>query len=171
MVARKYQLVLAAGLVVLAAGFSLLALRRVRAANNYSQTYSVRTHAGTNYLAQITATTIGRTDTGYLVTLQLRLQNPHPEPLRLSRDWFLLVDHDKDYFQPTTTGAQPAWITIPAHGVAENERFTFAVPADSLDGALAVQLGQNYWIMIKTPDSPVPPLRAGEFISFQRRDW
>jgi hypothetical protein len=171
-VARKFQLWLGAVLlVVIGVCLAGLGWLRVQEAREFSQAYNVHTYGGTNYVAQLAETTIGRTDAGYLVIVQLRLQNPNPFPLRLNRNWFLLVDHDKDYYQPTIAGTQTEWITIPAQGVAEREPLTFAVPADSFGGTLAVQLGQNYWVLLKTPKSPVPELRPGQFHTFRRRNW
>lgn len=172
MVARKLQLWLAATLLTLiAVCLAVLGWLRVRETRDFSQPYTVRTYTGTNYIAQLAETTIGRTETGYLVIIQLRLQNPNPAPLRLNRNWFLLVDHDKDYYQPTIAGTQSEWITIPPQGVAERETLTFAVPADSFGGSLAVQLGQNYWVLLKTPKSELPALKPGQFHTFRRRDW
>lgn len=169
---RKLQLWLGVILlVVIGGGLAGLGWLRVREAREYSQPYQVHTYTGTNYVAQLAETTIGRTDTGYLVIVNVRLQNPNPFPLRLSRNWFLLVDHDKDYYQPTIAGTQPEWIVIPAQGVAEHEPLTFAVPTDSFAGSLAVQVGQNYWVLLKTPKSQVPELRPGQFHTFRRRNW
>ena len=150
---------------------ALLALRRVRQAHWLSQPCTVHTFGGTNYIAQVLDTTVGRTDSGYLVIVAVHMQNPNPYAIELARNWFLLVDSGKEYYQPSTTGTQTATIRLPPGGAVERELLSFAVKGDAFQGMLAVQLGRNYWMLIKEPKPYPPRLQAGQFITFHRRDW
>lgn len=157
--------------VVTAAVLSLVAQCRLHETQTYSHAHAVRTYGGTNYIIALEQTTIGRTDTGYILILAVRLQNPNPFPVRLDRNWFVLVDHDKDYYQPTTEGTQTRWIDLPSRATAAKETLSYTLPADALAGTLGVQLGQNYWTMVKDVGGAGEPGRSGEFRSFQRRQW
>lgn len=168
---RLPWLIAGISLALIVAYPGVLAWLRVHEAREFSQPHAVRTIGGTNYLAQFVETTLGRSDSNYLVIVQIRVQNPNPFPLRLNRHWFLLVDHDKDYYLPTNGGTQATWFDVPAQGVAERVTFSYAVPADSFAGALAVQLGQYNWVLLKRPSPYTPRLKPGEFVTFRRRDW
>ncbi len=148
-----------------------LAWVRTREARLFSQAHTVSTYSGTNYVLRLTETTLGRAETNYLLMVQIRVQNPNPFPLKLSRKHFILVDHDKDYYLPNTTGTQTEWFTVPPRGVAERETLSFAVPADSFAGSIGLQIGQIYWVLIKHPAPYEPDLRVGEFVTFRRRHW
>lgn len=168
----KRRLLLLLGLLALTALVVVwLAVQRVEQARHLTEPCTVRTYGNTNYVAQILDATVGRTDNGYLVIAAVRLQNPNPFDVELARNWFLLVDSDKDYYEPSTTGTQTATIRLPAGGAVDRELLSFAVGADAFQGMLAVQLGRNYWLMIKEPTPYTPKLRPGEFITFHRRNW
>ncbi len=160
-----------ASLAVIVGGAALLAYWRTREARQYSQPHSVRTYGGTNYVVAIQQTTIGRTETGYVLLLTVRLTNPNPFPVRLDRQMFVLADHDKDFYLPTVEGAASRWIDLPAGGVLEKETLSYVVPPDSFDGVVAVQLGHQYWTLVKEVGDYTENLAPGQFRSFRRRHW
>jgi hypothetical protein len=162
-----------AGVILVLLTFSVggLAWLRLREARAFSQPHAVRTIGGTNYVVRFIETTLGRSDSNYLVIVQVRVENPNPFPLRLNRHWFILVDHDKDYYLPAMTGTQTEWFEVPGQGVADRVTLSYSVPADSFAGLLAVQLGQYYWVRLKQPTPYKPRLKSGEFVTFRRRDW
>jgi hypothetical protein len=170
----KHKLPLTLGavaLVVMALSVGLLGWLRWREAETVSRPFRVRTYGGTNYTVRLSEITVGKLETGYVVVVTARLENPNDFPVTLKRDWFILVDHDKDYYQPSTNGTQTATIAMPARGVAERETFSYTVPDDTLAGLLALEIGRYYWIMIKNPKPFTRQLKSGEFVSFRRRDW
>jgi hypothetical protein len=159
----------AATVIVLSAGLS--AWLRILESRQLSQLCPVQTYGGTNYVVQLQKTVVGRTDNGYVVILYARLQNPNAYDVQLQRDWFVLIDGDKEYFLPTTNGTQTATITLPAGGVRDGEMFSFALPETALGGTIALKVGKDYWVMVKE-DKPFDRiLRNGEFVSFRRRQW
>jgi|GEM_PF-993400 hypothetical protein len=163
-----------AGLIaaVLVSGLmTLVAQCRVREARRYGRAHFVRTFGGTNYVAALQETTVGRLETGYVLILHVRFENPNPFEVQLDRHWFVLVDHDKDFYLPSTEGTQTRWLTLPARGTLAKEMLSYTLPADALAGPVAVQLGRQYWTMVKD-DGPVrAALRPGQFVSFQRCNW
>jgi hypothetical protein len=144
---------------------------RVRDAAQLSQPNQVQTDGGTNYVVQVVETTIGKTESGYLLLVTARFENPNPYEVALRRDWFVLVDHNKDYYQPSTTGTQTALIKLAPNGVLEKETLNFVAPESVLVGAIELKVGKDRWVMIKD-DKPVErQLKSGEFVSFRRRTW
>jgi hypothetical protein len=120
---------------------------------------------------QLLETTVGKTDNGYLLLVAARLENPNPFDVTLRREWFVLVDEEKNYYQPSTTGTQTALILLPANGVLEKETLSFAVPDSALRGAVGLMVGRNYWVMIKDNRPFDRALQRDEFVSFRRRTW
>ena len=161
----------AVALVVLALSVALLGWLRWWEAQAVSRPFQVHTYGGTNYMVRLTEITVGKLETGYVVVVTARLENTNAFPVVLKRDWFVLVDHSKDYFQPTTNGTQTATIVMPARGVAERETFSYTVSDDSLRGLLALEIGRYYFFMIKSPKPFTRQLKSGEFVMFRRRDW
>lgn len=165
------MLVGGAAAAVIAISLAVMTMWRVQEARDFGQAHFVRTYAGTNYVVQLTETAIGRTDSGYVLLVHLRLRNPNPFELPLNRNAFILVDHDKDYYLPTTSGTQTELIKIPANGVLDNEMLSFAVPEDSLDGTVALQVGHHYMVLLKDEEPFGGKLSSGEFRVFRRRNW
>ena len=160
---------LAATVIVLGVGG--IAWLRILESKHLSQPCKVRTYGGTNYVVQLLETTVGKVDAGYVVIVYARLRNPNAWDVTLHRDWFVLVDGDKDYFLPSTNGTQTAAITLPANGVLDREMFSFTLPNESLGGTIALKVGQNYWMLVKDEEPFNRTLRSGEFVSFRRRHW
>ena len=158
-------------LALAVAALALLALVRLRQARQLSQPCTVHAGGSTNYVAQILETTVGRTDTSYLVIVAVRLQNPNPFAVTLARKGFLLVDSRKEHYEPSTTGTQTVTIELPAGGAVEHELLSYAVPAEAFQGRLAVQLGPHDRLLIKEPKLYQPHLAPGRFVTFHRRDW
>jgi hypothetical protein len=144
---------------------------RVRDSRVFSQEYRVRCPQGTNYFIQVGEVTVGKVQTGCVLIVAVRIRNPNDHELVLKRDWFILADHDRDYFQPIPTGDQGPWIRVPPHGVREKELLDFVVPDDTLDGLIALGVGHHYFVMIKSPKPLRQPLTAGQFYYFRQRDW
>ncbi len=159
----------AAAVIVLSAGLS--AWLRILESRQLSQPCPVKTYGGTNYVVQLQETAVGRADNGYVVIVYARLQNPNAYDVELKRDWFVLIDGDKEYFLPTTNGTQTATITLPAGGARDKEMFSFALPESALGGTIALKVGKDYWAMVKEDKPFDRTLRNGEFISFRRRQW
>ena len=140
---------------------------RTRDSQIFSQPCQVHTYGGTNYTVQLIETAVGRVETGCVVIVSLRLANPNPFAVTLHRDWFVLLDHEKEYYEPTQLGT----IVIPARGLIEREAFGFVVTDEALAGLLALKVGQQYFLTVKSPRPYPPPVRPGRFVSFRRRDW
>jgi hypothetical protein len=169
---RRIQISVA--LVAVAAigvSLGLLAMLRIREAKAFREPHAVRTYGGTNYVVQLIEVVVGKTETGCVLIVYLRLQNPNGYDVTLSRNWFVLVDRDKDYFLPSTTGTQTELIKLPAHGVSDREMLSFAVPDDAFAGRVALLVGQDYMVLVKNEESFEAHLRDGEFRSFRRRNW
>lgn len=168
---RRLQVVVVVVIsAIAAASLAGLAWLRMREARLYAQPHMVQRNS-TNYVVRLVETTIGRVDTNYLVVLHVRIENPNPFPVRLARQEFGLVDHDKDYVEPATTGNHTPWIDLPGHGVAEREALSYTVKPDAFQGTLALYAGQYYFLLVKEREPYEPKLRDGQFISFRRRDW
>jgi hypothetical protein len=160
-----------AALALIGVCVGLMAQFRIAESKKYSEPHELTTYGGTNYIAQLLEATVGRTDSNMVVIVYLRLQNPNPFSLTLKRDWFVLVDNDKDYYQPSTSGTQTPLIVLPPHAVLDREMLTFAVLDGSLGGSIGLQLGQNHWVLVKGPNPYEHSWKVGEFRSFRRRDW
>lgn len=145
--------------------------KRAREAHRFSVPRLVHTYGGTNYVFRLSDVTVGRTPSGFVVIVAAQLENPNRFPVELHRDWFVLVDSDRDYYQPSTNGTQTARLTLPAGGVLERELFSYQVPGDGLDGVLAILAGHQHWVMVKSPRRYVSKLREGEFVTRHRVDW
>jgi hypothetical protein len=169
---RRLQILVGvAALVLIALSVGVIAWLRIQESKEFCQAHQVQTYGGTNYMAQLIETTVGKADTGHVVIVYLRLQNPNDYEVALDRNWFILVDGDKDYFQPSTTGTHSPLIKLPPHGVEEKASLSFAVPDDSFAGTIGLQIGQNYWVLIKDQKPFRRKLHSGEFVTFRSRDW
>jgi len=81
------------------------------------------------------------------------------------------MDHDKNYFLPSTMGTQTELIKLPANGVIDREMLSFIVPDNAFAGRVALFVGQNYMVLVKNEGPFGAHLRNGEFRSFRRRSW
>ncbi len=169
---RKLQIIVGgaalAGILICLAymGFS-----KVKGAREFGQSFKVKTFAGTNYLVRLLETTVGRVDTGYVVIVYARFENPNPTEVLLEREWFVLADHGKNYCLPTTTGTQTALIRLPANGVLDKEALSYAVSDDSFGGSLALEIGHHYFVLLKNDKPWRRQLHAGQFVTYHNRDW
>ena len=169
---RHVQILVAAGAVtVIGVSLGLLAMLRVQEAKEFRQPHHVETYGGTNYIVQLTEAAVGKIETGCVLIIYLRLENRNPYDVTLSRNWFVLVDQDKDYYLPSTTGTQTELIKLPANGVLDREMLSFMVPDDAFAGAVALMVGRNYLVLVKDREPFKAQLRTGEFQSFRRRSW
>lgn len=169
---RRIQ-ILAALVAVITIGVSLglLAMLRIREMKQFREPHAVRTYGGTNYVVQLTEVSVKKAETGCILIVYLRLQNPNAYDVTLSRSWFVLIDRDKDYFQPSTMGAQAELIKLPANGVLDREMLSFTVPDDAFEGRVALLVGQNYMVLVKNDQPFEAHLRSGEVRSFRRGSW
>ncbi len=168
---RIQKLVAVIALVVMGASLGLLALLRVQDAKEFRRPHPVQTYGGTNYVVQLTEVAVGRTETGCVLIVYLRLENPNPYDVTLDRNWFVLMDHAKNYYLPSTTGTQTELIKLPANGVLDREMLSFTVADDAFAGAVALMVGREYMVLLKDEEPFDARLRNGEFRSFQRRHW
>ncbi len=152
-------------------GLGLMAVLRIQEAKEFSQPHQTQTDGGTNYVVQLTEVVVGKAKTGYVLILYLRLENPNPFDVTLSRNWFILVTHDTDHYRPSITGTQSELIKIPANGVLDREMLSFTVPDDALVGSVALIGGRSYILLVKDKRSFEVRLRDGEFYSFRCRCW
>ena len=169
---RRLQISVAlVAVVTIVVSLGLLAMLRIREAKEFREPHTVQTYGGTNYVVQLTEVAVGKAETGCVLIVYLRLQNPNAYEVTLSRKWFVLVDRDKDYFLPSTTGTQTELIKLPASGVLNREALSFMVPDDAFAGRVALLVGQNYMVLVKNEDPFEARLRNGEFRSFRRKSW
>ena len=169
---RRIQISVAlVAVAIIGVSLGLLAMLRIREAKAFRELHTVQTYGGTNYVVQLTEVAVGRTETGCVLIVYMRLQNPNAYDVTLSRNWFVLVDRDKDYFLPSTTGTQTGLIKLPANGVLDREMLSFTVPDDAFVGRVALLVGQNYLVLVKNEGPFEAHLRNGEFRSFRRRSW
>ena len=147
--------------------FGTLAWLRLRDAREFSQPSQVHTYGGTNYIVQLLETAVGRVDTGCMVIVSLRLENPNPFEVVLNREWFVLMDYEKEYYEPTTLGT----IHIPAHGIIEREAFGFMVTDEALAGLIALKVGQQHFVTIKSSQPYTQAVDKGQFVAFRQRNW
>ena len=158
-------------LVVIGVSLGLLAVLRVQEAKEFHRPHRVQTYGGTNYVVRLTDVVVGKAETGYVLLVYLRLENPNPYDVTLSRNWFVLVDHAKDYYLPSTTGTQTELIKLPANGVLDREMLSYSVADDTFAGTVALLVGRNHMLLVKDEAPFEVRLRDGEFHSFQRRHW
>jgi len=144
-----------------------LAWLRLRDAREFAEPCQVHTYGGTNYSVQLLETAVGRVETGCIVIVSVRLENPNPFEVTLNREWFVLMDHEKEYYEPTLLGT----IRIPAHGVVEREAFGFMVTDEALAGLLALKVGQQYFVTVKSSQPYTRLVGKGKYVSFRQRDW
>lgn len=168
---RIQILVAVVAIAVIGVSLGLLAILRIQEAKEFSRPHSVQAYGGTNYVVGLTEVVVGKTETGCVLIVYLRLQNPNPYEVTLHRNWFILVDHDKDYYLPSTTGTQTELIKLPASGVLDREMLSFTVPDDAFAGNVALMMGQNYLVLVKNEEPFQVHLHNGEFRSFRRRSW
>jgi hypothetical protein len=150
---------------------ALVGTTRLRKTRLFGQEYRVRGPDGTNYVIQLSDVTVGKVESGCVLIVAARIHNPNDHELVLQRPWFILVDHDRDYYQPLPTGDQGALIRVPAHGVLEKELLDFVVPDDALTGTIALSVGHHYFVLLKGPKPLSRALVPGEFYQFRQRDW
>ena len=160
---------IAIGVIIVVNLISLgtLAWLRLRDAREFAEPCRVHTYGGTNYIVQLLEAAVGRVDTGCMVIVSLRLENPNPYEVTLKREWFVLMDHEKEYYEPTLLGP----IHIPAQGVVEREAFGFMVTDEALAGLIALKIGQQYFVTVKNPHPYTRPVGKGKYVSFHQRDW
>ena len=169
---RKLQIiVVVAVFVVISLSLLLMAALRMREARQFSQSYRVQTSTGTNYIVQLLETTVGRVETGCVVIVYARFENPHSVELVLRREWFVLADSGGDYYLPATSGTQAPLIKLPANGVLEKEALSYAVNERSLSGALALKIGHEHSVFINDGKPWTRRLPVGQFVTFRSRDW
>ena len=163
--------VAAAALAIAGVSVALLALFRIQQAREFSQPHEVRARGGVSYVVQLLEADVGKTETGYVLILYIRLQNPNPASVTLRRQWFGIVDRHRRVYAPSISGTQSELITLPAHGVSEKEMLSFAVPDNVLAGRVELVAGQNHTILVKDRMPFDRQLRDGEFCSFHRQSW
>jgi hypothetical protein len=169
---RHIQILVAVvAVATIGVSLGLLAMLRIREAKEFREPHAVRTYGGTNYVVQLTEVAAGKTETGCVLIVYLRLQNPNAYDVTLSRNWFVLIDRDKDYFLPSIMGTQTELIKLPANGVLDQEMLSFTVPDEAFAGRVALLVGQNYMVLVKNDGPFEVHLRNGEFRSFRRRSW
>jgi hypothetical protein len=169
---RKLQILVGiAALCIIGASLGLLSVVRVKAARQFSQSCRVQTSAGTNYVVQLLETTVGKVETGYVVIVYARFENPNSAELVLRREWFELADLGGDCYLPATSGTQAPLIKLPANGVLEKEALSYVVNEPALSGALTLKLGHKYFVFINDGKPWTRQLPVGQFVTFRSRDW
>jgi hypothetical protein len=169
---RRVQISVAVvAVAIIGVSLGLLAMLRIQEGKVFREPHSVRTYGGTNYVVQLTEVAVGKTETGCVLIVYMRLQNPNAYDVTLSRNWFVLVDRDKDYFLPSTMGTQTELIKLAANGVLDREMLSFTVPDNAFAGRVALLVGQNYLVLVKNEWPFEAHLRNGEFRSFRRKSW
>jgi hypothetical protein len=162
------------GIGITAAGFAvlnvwLLAALRLREARQFSQKHRIKTAAGTKYVMQLVETSVGKLETGSLVIVYARFENPNPSDLVLAREMFALAGQGR--FLPVTNGTQVALIKLPANGVLDKEALSYAVGDDSFAGTLALEVGHSEIVLVKNGKPWTQRLPVGQFVTFHSRDW
>ena len=161
------QIAIGAIVIINVVCFGAVAWLRLHDFRQFRQTHSAHTYGGTNYTVELLATTVGKVESGVVVIVDIQLHNPNPFEVVLRREWFVLLDHEKEYFEPLTLGA----IHIPANGTVDKETLNFAVPDEALAGVLALEVGRDNFAMLKSPKPFTQPLTKGQFIMFRHQDW
>jgi hypothetical protein len=131
----------------------------------------VRTREGVNYVVRLMEVDVGKTETGCVLILYIRLENPNPFKITLRREGFGLIDRRRRFYPPSVSPTQSELITLPAHGVLNREMLSFTVPDNTLAGRVELVLGQGYSILVKDRTPFDAQLRDGEFRSFRRQSW
>lgn len=157
--------------MIIGVSVGMLALFRVQQAEEFRRPHRVQMRGGTNYVLQLIEVSVGKIDTGCVLIVYMRLENPNPFEISLRRSRFVLVGQFRDYYPPSTTGTQSELIKLPAQGVLEREMLSYLVPDDLLAGAVALQIGRNNRILLKDRGLIGTTLRSGEFRSFRRPSW
>ena len=158
-----------AALAAAALGLVIVGQSRMMASGEFSQRHSVQSPGGTNFVVRLMETTVGKTDHGTALIVYARLENPNPFDAVLDRRNFVLMDREKNYYLPSTTGTQTPLVKLPAGGVSEREMFSYAVPDEALAGVLALQIGNHYWVKLKSEKPFQETLHVGEFRSYRRQ--
>jgi hypothetical protein len=156
--------------MIIGVGTGVLALFRVQQAKEFGLPHHLQTWRGTNYVLRLQETVIGKTDTGYVVMVFVRLENPNPFDLTLDRLSFVLSAHRRHYL-PSTTGTQSELIKLPARGVLEREMLSFSVPENAFTRRVMLLVDYVYRIEIKDDVPFTGGLRPDEFRSFRRWSW
>lgn len=156
---------------IIGTGLGLMTILRIQEAKEFSQPHRVQTDGGTNYVVQLTEAAVGKTKTGCVLILYLRLENPNPFEVTLDRGGFILLGHQMGHYWPSTTGTQAKLIKLPANGVLDREMLSFTVPDDAFAGSLLLRVGGNVTLAVKDQTPFEVRLRDGEFRSFRRRSW
>jgi hypothetical protein len=150
---------------------ALVALLRMEESRRFTEDHRVHLRNGTNYVIRLLETAVGRSDSGYVLIVYARLENPNPYEVVLRRDRFALADQARNYLRPTTDGTQAALIKLPANGVRDREMFSFDLPTDALRGRIQLTIGGNNWVLIKNEKPFTRELRSGQFVSFRTDAW
>lgn len=158
-------------LAIIVISLALLAVLRVKDQYHFQKEYKVQTFNGTNYVIQLSEVTVGKVESGCVVMVYARVQNPNPVELTLKRDWFVLVDANKNYYQPVASGTQSPVIKVPANGVAEKEALSYVVEDGAFEGTAALCVGHRYFTLIKSERPYHPAMKIGEFKMFKTLDW
>ncbi len=166
------MLIIGAALIIIGVSVGILALFRVQEAREFSRPYPVQTRTGTNFVMRVLETSVGKVDTGFVVIVYMRLENPNPFGFEVRRNRFVLAGEGRgDFFRPSIMGTQDELIKLPANGVLEREMLSYTVPDDAIEGTLGLRIGRNYTILIKQRGTFGGKLRPGEFRSFHRPSW
>jgi hypothetical protein len=168
----KRMLIIGSALITIGVSVGILALFRVQEARDFSRPYPVQTRAGTNFVMRILETSVGKVDTGFVVIVYMRLENPNAFSFEVRRNRFVLAgDGRGDFFRPSIMGTQDELIKLPANGVLEREMLSYTVPDDAIDGMLGLRIGRNFTILLKERGAFGGKLGPGEFRSFHRPTW
>lgn len=170
---RRLQRLVAVALVVVVAGLAVawVAWRRIEAARDFSRRRETQTAAGMKYTVQLLETTVGRVETGYVVIVYARFENPNAAELVLPREKFVLVTRSNGLYRAAAGGTQPALIKLPAHGVGDKEALSFAVGGGALAGPLALEVGHLDFVVIKDERPWRRELAPGQFVTFRSSSW
>ena len=168
---RNRILVAAVALLIVGVSVGLFVLFRVQQTREFSQPHQVRTRGGTNYVVRLLEAAVGKADAGYVLIVYIRLENSNPFDITLHREGFMLVDGNKKYYMPSTSGTQRELIRLHANSVQEREMLSFTVPDDTLAGGIRLVVGQNDPVVVKDRTPFNVRLRDGEFLSFRRYSW
>ena len=167
----KRILFLGATLAIVGVSVGILALFRVQEAKEFSRPHQVQTRGGTNFVLRLIETSVGRVDTGFVVIVYMRLENPNAFSFEVRRNRFVLSGEGRDVFRPTTMGTQDELIKMPPNGVLDREMLSYVVPDEVIDGILELRIGRNYRILIKERGAFAGRLAPGQFRSFHRPSW
>jgi hypothetical protein len=164
------MLIIGITLMIIGVSVGVLALFRVQQTKEFSLPRPLQTLDGTNYVLRLQETVVGKTDSGYVVIVYVRLENPNPFNVTLDRLSFVLSSQRRHYL-PSITGTQSELIKLPAQGVLDREMFSFSVPDNAFARRVALLVDYKYRILIKDDVPFDGRLRPGYFRSFRRRNW